>query len=65
MTIYVLNKDILQFLGLKSAVYNQERVIMARVRYMSVSKTLAGGRLRDSKTNKGTIHFGRRQIFDF
>ena len=24
-TIYVLNKEILQFLGLKSAVYNQER----------------------------------------
>ena len=34
-TIYVLNKEILQFLGLKSAVYNQERVIMARVRYMA------------------------------
>ena len=28
-TIYVLNNEILQFLGLKSAVYNQERVIMA------------------------------------
>ena len=24
-TIYVLNKEILQFLGLKSAVYNQEQ----------------------------------------
>ena len=24
-TIYVLNKEILQFLGLKSAVYNRER----------------------------------------
>jgi hypothetical protein len=32
-TIYVLNKEILQFLGLKSAVYNREQVIMARVRY--------------------------------
>ena len=30
-TIYVLNMKILQFLGLKSAVYNQERVIMAHV----------------------------------
>ena len=33
-TIYVLNKEILQFLGLKSAVYNQERVIMARLRHL-------------------------------
>ena len=33
-TIYVLNKEILQFLALKSAVWNQERVIIARVRYM-------------------------------
>ena len=33
-TIYVLNQEILQFLGLKSAVYNWERVIMARVRYI-------------------------------
>ena len=32
-TIYVLNKEILQFLGLKSYVYNQERVIMAHVHY--------------------------------
>ena len=24
-TVYVLNKEILQFLGLKNAVYNQER----------------------------------------
>ena len=32
-TIYVLNKEILQFLGLKFAVSDQERVIMARVRY--------------------------------
>ena len=32
-TIYVLNKEILQLLDLKSAVYNRERVIMARVRY--------------------------------
>ena len=31
-TIYVLNKEILQFLGLKSAVCNSERVIMACVR---------------------------------
>ena len=31
-TIYVLNKVILQFLGLKSAVYNLERVILAHVR---------------------------------
>ena len=30
-TIYVLNKEILQFLGLKSAVYDQEQVIMARI----------------------------------
>ena len=30
-TIYVLNKEILQLLGLKSAVYNQEWVIMAVV----------------------------------
>ena len=34
-TIHVLNKVILQFLSLKSAVYNQERVMMARVRYIS------------------------------
>ena len=33
-TIYVLNKEILQFLELKSVVYNQERVIMARVQYI-------------------------------
>ena len=33
-TIYVLNKEILQFLGLKSAVYNRERVIRAHVRYL-------------------------------
>ena len=33
-TIYVLNKKILQFWGLKSAVYNQERVIMEPVRYL-------------------------------
>ena len=32
-TIYVLNKEILQFLGLKATAYNQERVIMARVQY--------------------------------
>ena len=32
-TIYVLNKEILQFASLKSAVYNRERIIMARVRY--------------------------------
>ena len=32
--IYVLNKKILQFLGLKSAVSNQERVIMARLGYI-------------------------------
>ena len=31
-TIYVLTKEILQFLSLKSGVYNQERV-MAHVRY--------------------------------
>ena len=31
-TIYVLNKETLQFFSLKSAVYNQERVIIARVR---------------------------------
>ena len=30
-TIYVLNKEILTFLGLKWTVYNQEWVIMARV----------------------------------
>ena len=30
-TIYVVNKEILQFLSLKSAVHNQERFIMARV----------------------------------
>ena len=32
-TIYVLNKEILQFLGLKYAVSNQERAIMACLRY--------------------------------
>ena len=32
-TIYVVDKEILPFWGLKSAVSNQERVIMARVRY--------------------------------
>ena len=32
LTIYVLNREILQFLGLKTVVYNQERVMMARVR---------------------------------
>ena len=33
-TNYVLYKEICQFLSLKSAVSNQERVIMACVRYM-------------------------------
>ena len=38
-TIYVLNKEILQFFGQKCGVYDQvvstqERVIMARVRYI-------------------------------
>ena len=38
-TIYVLlNEEILQFLSLKSAVYNQERVIMARGRYIFLTK---------------------------
>ena len=32
-TVYDLNKEILQFLCLKSAGYNIERVLMARVRY--------------------------------
>ena len=31
-TIYALNKEILPFFGLKSAVYNQERVIIACVK---------------------------------
>ena len=35
-TIHVLNKKILQFLSLKSAVYNQERIIMAHVRYLFI-----------------------------
>ena len=35
MTIYELNNKI-QILGLESAVYNQERVIMARVRYLLI-----------------------------
>ena len=35
-TIYVLNKEILQFLDLKSTVYNQERFIMACVRYINI-----------------------------
>jgi hypothetical protein len=30
-TIYVLSKEILRFLSLKLAVYNQERFLMARV----------------------------------
>ena len=30
-TIYVLNKEILQFLGLKSAVYNQEQLILQTI----------------------------------
>ena len=30
--LYVLNKEIFQLLGLKSEVYNQERVIIARIR---------------------------------
>ena len=44
-TIYVLKKEIVQFFGLKSSVYNrktvsnQERVIMARVLYV-VAKQL-------------------------
>ena len=33
-TIYVLDKEILQFLDLKSVVYNRERIIMAHVRYL-------------------------------
>ena len=36
-TIYVLKREILQFLGLKSTVYNQERVIMAHIRYYSIA----------------------------
>ena len=31
-TIYALNKEILKFLGLESAVYNQEQVLVAHVR---------------------------------
>ena len=34
-TIYVLNKEFLKLLGLKIAVYNQERVIMACIQYVS------------------------------
>ena len=30
-TIYVLNKEIFQFMGLKSEVYNQERAILQRI----------------------------------
>ena len=33
-TNYVLNKEIPQFLGLKPAVYNRERVTLERVRYL-------------------------------
>ena len=33
-TIYVLDKEILKFFGLKSAVSNQEQVIEARLRYI-------------------------------
>ena len=33
-TIYVLNKKILQFLSLKSAVYSGEWVVMEHVRYI-------------------------------
>ena len=39
-TIYVLNKEFLKLLGLKIAVYNQERVIMARIRYVYHSSIL-------------------------
>ena len=35
-TIYVLDKEILKFFGLKSAVSNQERVIMARILFSSI-----------------------------
>ena len=34
-TIHLQKKSILRFLGLKSAVNNQERVTMARVRYIN------------------------------
>ena len=34
-TIYVLNKEILQFSNIKSAVSNQEGVIVERIRYIS------------------------------
>ena len=39
LTIHVLNKEILQFLGLKSAVYNWERVMAARVQYWKASES--------------------------
>ena len=42
-TSFVLNKGIFQFLGLKSAVYNQERVIMERLRYSPEFKPTSGG----------------------
>ena len=35
-TICVINKKILQFLGITSVVYNQQRVIMGRVQYWAL-----------------------------
>ena len=32
--MYLVNKEILQFLAIKSAVFNQERVVMAHIQYL-------------------------------
>ena len=38
-TSYVLKKEILQFLSLKSAASNRERLMMARVRYINLTSS--------------------------
>ena len=72
-TIHVLNKVILQFLGLKSAVYNQERVILTRVLYLYAFDSdsfVFPQYLHNKKRNDKNIKSGRGgvcydQIFPF
>ena len=56
-TIYVVNKEILQFLGLKSTVYNQKRVVIWRVQYTHIKKYIV-------ETLCLMLEFSFRKYFD-
>ena len=56
-TIYVVNKEILQFLGLKSSVYNQKRVVIWRVQYTHIKKYIV-------ETLCLMLEFSFRKYFD-